>query len=68
MADVVESSADPATLIPTGPLTNIANFLKEHPHLKDNVERIVLMGGSVGLGNATPPQSSTFTWIPRPHE
>lgn len=54
MADVVEASVEPVTLIPTGPLTNIENFLKEHPHLKDNVERIVLMGGSVGLGNVTP--------------
>ena len=54
IADVVEASAEPITLVPTGSLTNVASFLEEHPHLKDNVSRIVLMGGSVGLGNTTP--------------
>jgi pyrimidine-specific ribonucleoside hydrolase len=54
MADILETSTEPLTVIPTGPLTNIATFLEEQPHLKDNIERIVLMGGSVGLGNATP--------------
>ncbi len=54
MADVIEASAEPITLVPTGPLTNVATLLEEHPRLKDNVERIVLMGGSVGAGNATP--------------
>lgn len=53
-AEVVEASAEPVTLIPTGPLTNVATFLEEHPHLKDNVDRIVLMGGSMGPGNTTP--------------
>lgn len=53
-ADVVEASAEPVTLVPTGPLTNVATFLEEHPRLKDNVDRIVLMGGSMGPGNTTP--------------
>lgn len=54
MADVVEGSAGPVTLVPTGPLTNVATFLERHPDLKENVERIALMGGSMGLGNTTP--------------
>ena len=54
MADVVEASAEPVTLLPTGPLTNVATFLEEYPRLQENVERIVLMGGSIGLGNTTP--------------
>src|SRR5918994_1684073 len=54
IADVVEASVEPITLVPTGPLTNIAMFLEEHPRLKDNVSQIVLMGGSVGPGNTTP--------------
>jgi inosine-uridine nucleoside N-ribohydrolase len=54
IADIVELSAEPVTLVPTGPLTNVATFLGEHPHLKENVSRIVLMGGSVGPGNTTP--------------
>jgi inosine-uridine nucleoside N-ribohydrolase len=54
IADVLETSPEPVTLVPTGPLTNIATFLKEHPHLVDKVDQIVLMGGSMGLGNTTP--------------
>src|SRR5215210_1403416 len=30
MADILEESAGPVTLVPTGPLTNIATFLEEH--------------------------------------
>jgi inosine-uridine nucleoside N-ribohydrolase len=40
------------TLIPTGPLTNIALLLALHPDARP--ERIVLMGGSIGEGNKTP--------------
>ena len=54
MAEVVEGSPGPVTLVPVGPLTNIATFLSEHPRLKEKVDRIVLMGGSVGQGNVTP--------------
>ena len=54
IADIVEASEEPVTLVPTGPLTNVAMFLREHPHLKENVSRIVLMGGSIGPGNTTP--------------
>jgi inosine-uridine nucleoside N-ribohydrolase len=46
--------ADPVTLVPTGPLTNIALFLARYPELAGRVERIVLMGGAIGEGNVTP--------------
>lgn len=54
MADVVREAPEPVTIIPLGPLTNVATFLEEHPRLKQNVRRIVLMGGSIGPGNVTP--------------
>ncbi|MDX6380157.1 MAG: hypothetical protein QOI57_1181 [Rubrobacteraceae bacterium] len=54
MADILEASTEPVTLIPTGPLTNVATFLEKHPRLKEKIARIVLMGGSMGLGNTTP--------------
>ena len=54
IADTVRFSAEPVTLIPVGPLTNIALFLREHPELKDNIGHVSLMGGSIGLGNTTP--------------
>jgi pyrimidine-specific ribonucleoside hydrolase len=54
IADTLRVAPEPVTLIPTGPLTNIATFLREHPELKERVARISLMGGSIGLGNTTP--------------
>jgi inosine-uridine nucleoside N-ribohydrolase len=39
-------------LVPTGSLTNVAQLLTEHPEVRPG--RIVLMGGSIGLGNITP--------------
>jgi inosine-uridine nucleoside N-ribohydrolase len=46
------SSPHPVTLVPTGPLTNIAQVLDATDG--ENVERIVLMGGSIAEGNITP--------------
>jgi purine nucleosidase len=37
------------TLVPIGPLTNIALALKTEPRIKEKIERIVLMGGSFDL-------------------
>ena len=41
-------------LIATGPLTNVATALSRDPDLGKRLERIVLMGGAIGLGNVTP--------------
>jgi inosine-uridine nucleoside N-ribohydrolase len=54
IASVVQASPDPITLVPTGPLTNIALFLARYPELAPQLERIVLMGGAIGEGNVTP--------------
>lgn len=54
MADKVRGSKHPVTLVPTGPLTNIALFLAAHPELHSNIDSIVLMGGAAGVGNWTP--------------
>ncbi|GGW18075.1 nucleoside hydrolase [Streptomyces capoamus] len=48
------ASPRPVTLVPTAPLTNIALLLRTHPEVTRNIERIVFMGGAVGIGNATP--------------
>ena len=42
------------TLIAIGPLTNIALLLATHPELTSRIERIVMMGGAIGIGNVTP--------------
>jgi inosine-uridine nucleoside N-ribohydrolase len=52
LADRIHGAGRPVTLIPTGPLTNVALLLARHPHLE--LERIVLMGGAIAEGNITP--------------
>ncbi|HDZ8854355.1 TPA: pyrimidine-specific ribonucleoside hydrolase RihA [Aeromonas dhakensis] len=54
MAKCLRESPKPVTLVPTGPLTNIALLLAAHPELKSKIARIVLMGGAAGAGNWTP--------------
>ena len=52
----------PHTLIPVGPLTNIALLLALYPELSDRIERVVVMGGAIGEGNVTP--SAEFNlWV-----
>lgn len=60
IAQVVRASAEPVTLIPTGPLPNIALFLLLYPELKSRIARICLMGGGVYEGNATPAAEANF--------
>lgn len=52
IAGAVADAAGPVTLVPTGPLTNVARYLGEHG--TDGLERIVLMGGAIAEGNMTP--------------
>ena len=52
IAAAVAGSSRPVTLVPTGPLTNVARYLEAHG--TDGIERIVLMGGAIAEGNMTP--------------
>jgi inosine-uridine nucleoside N-ribohydrolase len=52
--DALHASPDPVTLVPTGPLTNIALALLKNPGVVANIQRIVLMGGAVFDSNVTP--------------
>lgn len=54
IAAILTASETPVTIVPTGPLTNIATFLLAYPHLKSKIERISLMGGGIFRGNMTP--------------
>ncbi|MGH3907392.1 MAG: nucleoside hydrolase [Pseudonocardiaceae bacterium] len=51
MADLLLSAPAPVTLVPIGPLTNIALLLAAHPDVKPRIDRIVAMGGSLSVGN-----------------
>jgi inosine-uridine nucleoside N-ribohydrolase len=50
--DFLADHVDGATLVPIGPLTNVALLLEQYPQARP--KRIVLMGGAIGLGNVTP--------------
>lgn len=52
MYRVIMESEQPVTLVPIGPLTNIALLLKVYPEVKENIAEVVLMGGSTARGNA----------------
>jgi inosine-uridine nucleoside N-ribohydrolase len=62
LAARLAESERPLTLVPLGPLTNVALLLAGHPAAAAKIERIVLMGGAVREGNQTP--SAEFNiWI-----
>jgi purine nucleosidase len=52
LADRIRAENGAVTLVPIGPLTNVALLLALHPDARP--ERIVLMGGAIAEGNVTP--------------
>lgn len=57
---VVENSPDKVTILATGPLTNIAEFITQYPQLKKKIDRIVVMGGAVHVpGNVNKVMSAS---------
>lgn len=54
MREIILNSDEKITLVPIGPLTNIALLLSCYPECKENIQEIVMMGGSSGRGNDTP--------------
>jgi len=56
----------PVTLIPTGPLTNVATAIERNPDILPHIEEIVIMGGAMREGgNRTP--SAEFNILVDPH-
>ena len=53
MRRLISESPRPVTLVALAPQTNLALLLRQYPDLAGNIERIVFMGGSAGVGNAT---------------
>ena len=52
--DTLMASDGDITLVPTGPLTNIAMAIRMEPRILPKIREIVLMGGCYQLGNVTP--------------
>ena len=51
---VMSRPAGTVTLVPTGPLTNIALAARLEPRIVERVKEVVLMGGAVHTGNHGP--------------
>src|SRR5260221_4748734 len=55
IVDQIMAQPGEITLVPIGPLTNVALALRLEPRITENVREVVLMGGNAfGPGNATP--------------
>ena len=48
------NSAGDIVVVTSGPMTNLAMALRLEPRIGENIQRIVLMGGSYSNGNVTP--------------
>jgi purine nucleosidase len=65
MIDTVMARPGEVTMVPTGPLTNLALALRLEPRLAGSLKEIVLMGGSLDLGNFSP--AAEFNTLCDPH-
>ena len=54
ICEKILSWPEKVTFVVTGPQTNLCLLLRNFPKIKENLEKIVLMGGAVGEGNITP--------------
>jgi inosine/uridine nucleosidase len=50
----IMASGGDVTLVPVGPLTNIALAMRREPRIIEKTQEVVLMGGSTDRGNQTP--------------
>ncbi|KAA0979043.1 nucleoside hydrolase [Paeniglutamicibacter gangotriensis] len=53
MRHVLSESSEPLTLVALAPLTNVALLLRTYPECAQKIEKILFMGGSASIGNAT---------------
>ncbi len=60
LVNTLMSTQEKVTLVPVGPLTNIATALRIEPRIKDKIEEIVIMGGGYRENNITPAAEFNF--------
>jgi pyrimidine-specific ribonucleoside hydrolase len=53
MHTLIQANPHPVTIVGLAPQTNLALLLRQYPDVANNIERIVFMGGSTTVGNAT---------------
>ena len=62
LAVTLEDAPAPVTLAAIGPLTNVALLLATRPDLADRIARLVVMGGSIGIGGNVSPAAEFNVW------
>ena len=65
MKEVLEKSIDKVTIVILGVSTNLALLLIQYPYLKEKIEEVVIMGGSLSLGNTN--TAAEFNVYKDPH-
>jgi inosine-uridine nucleoside N-ribohydrolase len=60
LVETLRNRTEPVTLVPVGPLTNIAAALTLDPSIVNMVDEVVIMGGAHAFGNATPSAESNI--------
>jgi len=54
LADVIRAHPEQVTVLTLGPLTNMAHALQRDPSLAEQIDQIIMMGGTYqGIGNVT---------------
>ncbi|MEM7117630.1 MAG: nucleoside hydrolase [Chloroflexota bacterium] len=62
LINTYQASDGDITLIPVGPLTNVAMAIRQQPAILEKIPEIVIMGGAHHVGNSTP--SAEFNiWV-----
>lgn len=54
MRHLIESNGSRVTMVVTGPMTNMAQLLRDHPEVQPRISEVIFMGGSTERGNHTP--------------
>lgn len=65
LKDEIEKNPGELEIIALGPLTNIAGLLMSYPETAGKIKSIIMMGGAVYGGNATP--AAEFNFYADPH-
>jgi non-specific riboncleoside hydrolase len=63
--DEIMASDEKVTLVPTGSYTNIALLFTQYPEVKEHIDQIVAMGGTLQEGNMT--SAAEFNVFTDPH-
>lgn len=53
LRDLLVDASAPITLVTLAPMTNVALLLRTYPEVTDRIARVVFMGGSASVGNAS---------------